>query len=170
MVSSLQLLRGQVYESRDNRPGAADCYKEAVRTDLTCVEAMTSLTSHQMLTLEEERDLVQSLASQPRRELSQLVTYLYSGSLKKYSEVKLTSLPSLGLVSMDTEKWSEMLGDNSDVRVSELERLYYNCDYHTALRLSSAILKTDPHHPACLPIYVYFILFLFFPLHNQQEI
>ena len=69
MVSSLQLLRGQVYESRDNRPGAADCYKEAVRTDLTCVEAMTSLTSHQMLTLEEERDLVQSLASQPRTEL-----------------------------------------------------------------------------------------------------
>ena len=42
MVSSLQLLRGQVYESRDT---------EAVRTDLTCVEAMTS---HQMLTLEKE--------------------------------------------------------------------------------------------------------------------
>ena len=81
---------------------------------------MTSLTSHQMLTLEEERDLVQSLASQTRTELSQLVTYLYSGSLKKYSEVKLTSLPSLGLVTSDTEKWSEMLGDNSDVRVSEL--------------------------------------------------
>ena len=79
------------------------------------------------LTLEEERDLVQSLASQPRTELSQLVTFLYGGSLKKYSEVKLTSLP-LGLVTTDTEKWSEMLGDNSDVRVSELERLYYNCD------------------------------------------
>ena len=57
MVSSLQLLRGQVYESRDNRPGAAACYTEAVGTDLTCVEAMTSLTSHQMLSLEEERDL-----------------------------------------------------------------------------------------------------------------
>ena len=33
IVSSLQLLRG-----RDNRLGAADCYKEAVRTDLSCVE------------------------------------------------------------------------------------------------------------------------------------
>ena len=81
MVSSLQMLRGQVYESRDNRPGASDCYKEAVRTDLTFVEAMTSLTSHQMLTLEEERDLVQSLASQTRTELSQLVTYLYTATL-----------------------------------------------------------------------------------------
>ena len=140
-----------MYESRDNRPGAADCYKEAVRTDLTCVEAMTSLTSHQMLALEEERDLVQSLASQTRTELSQLVTYLYSGSLKKFSKVKLTSL---SLVTKNTEKWSVMLGDNSDVGVSELERLYYNCDYHAALRLRSVILKTDPHHPACLPIYV----------------
>ena len=39
MVNSLQLLRGQVYESWD---------KEAVRTDLTCVEAMTSLTPQQL--------------------------------------------------------------------------------------------------------------------------
>ena len=124
MVSSLQLLRGQVYESRDSRPRAADCFKEALRTDLTCVQAMTS---HQMLTLEEEGDLVQSLATQPRTELSQLVTYtnyiIYT--LKIYSEVKLTSL---GLVTTDTEKWSGMLRDNSDVRVPELERLYYNCD------------------------------------------
>ena len=66
MVSSLQLLRGQVYESRDNRPGAADCYKEAVRTDLTCVEAMTSLTSHQMLTLEEERDYTRLFSTRVR--------------------------------------------------------------------------------------------------------
>ena len=155
MVSSLQLLRGQVYESRDNRPGAAVCYKEAVRTDLTCVEAMTSLTSHQMLTLDEERDLVQKLYRQaePPSELSQLVTFLYGGSLKKYSEVKLSGLP-LGLVSRDTERWRELLRENSDVRVSELERLYYNCDHLSAIRLSSAILKVDPHPPACLPIHV----------------
>ena len=42
-----------------------------------------------------------------------------------------------------------MLGDNSDVRVSELERLFYNCDYHAALKL-----EADRHHPACLPIHV----------------
>ena len=28
-----------------------------------------------------------------------------------------------------------MLADKSDVRVSELERLFYNCDYHAALKL-----------------------------------
>ena len=62
-----------MYESRANRPGPADCYKEAVRPDLT------SLTSHQMLTLKEERDLVQTFASQtqPRTELSQLWTFIW---------------------------------------------------------------------------------------------
>ena len=88
MVSSLQLLRGQVYESRDT---------EAVRTDLTCVEAMTS---HQMLTLEKE---ILASQTQPRTELSQLAgdifIYVYGSSLKKYSEVKLTSLP----LSLDCE-------------------------------------------------------------------
>ena len=31
----------------------AECYKEAVWADLTCIRAVTSLTSHQMLTLDE---------------------------------------------------------------------------------------------------------------------
>ena len=57
-----------------------------------------------------------------------------AGSLKKYS----------GLVTRDAEKWSEMLGDNSDVRVSELERLF-----HAALKL-----EADRHQPARLPIHV----------------
>ena len=71
-----------------------------------CVKAITSLTSHQKLTLEKERSLVKTLASQiqPRKELSQLVTYLNVGSFKNYSEVMLTSLP-LRLASADTEKW-----------------------------------------------------------------
>ena len=70
-----------MYESRD---------KEAVRTGLTCVEAMTLLTSHQMLTREKE---ILTSETQPRTELSKLITYSYYGSLNKYSEVKLTSLP-----------------------------------------------------------------------------
>ena len=57
------------------------------------------------------------------------------------------------MATADIEKWSEILRDNSDVRVSELVRLYYNY-YHAALRLSSTIQKADPHHPTCLPIHM----------------
>ena len=152
MISNLYLLKGQIYEGRDNRQAAAECYKVAVRTDLTCVEAMTALTSHQMLSLDEERDLVSGLAQsqQPPTELSDLVSHLYWGSLKKYSEVKVAGL----LPGPASDKWAACLKDNSDVRVSELERLYYNCDHHAAINLSTDILKQDPHHPACLPIHV----------------
>ena len=39
--------------------------------------------------------------------------------------IKLTIHPHpLGLVTSDMEQCSEMFGDTSDVRVSELERLY----------------------------------------------
>ena len=40
------------------------------------------------------------------------------------------------------------------MRVSELERLYYKCEYHSALKLSNDILKCDPYHPTCLPLHV----------------
>ena len=90
MISNLYLLKGQmqIYENRD-RHAAAECNNMEVRTDLTCVKAMTALTSHQMLSLDEERDLVSGLAQsqQPPTELSDLVSHLYWGSLKKYSEV-----------------------------------------------------------------------------------
>ena len=45
------------------------------------------------------------------------MTYLYWGSLKKYSEVKLTSLP-LSLATSDTDKWSEMPEDVEDTMPS----------------------------------------------------
>ena len=61
-----------MYESRDSRPRAADCFKEALSTDLTCVEAMTS---HQMLTLEEERDLVHE---RDRVKMSEFILQHYS--------------------------------------------------------------------------------------------
>ena len=151
MISNFYLLKGQIYENRD-RHAAAECNNMEVRTDITCVEAMTALTSHQMLSLDEERDLVSGLAQsqQPPTELSDLVSHLYWGSLKKYSEVKVAGL----LPGPASDKWAACLKDNSDVRVSELERLYYNCDHHAAINLSTDILKQDPHHPACLPIHV----------------
>ena len=87
-LSSLYLLKG--LEVRDDRQGAADCYRLAVKTDLTCAEAMTTLTSHQMLSLEEERHLVSGLPLDTGHhghspDIVSLASHLYKGSLKKYS-------------------------------------------------------------------------------------
>ena len=37
-----------------------------------------------------------------------------------------------------------------------MERLFYNCDYHAAFKLSSGIIKADPYHARALPIHVAF--------------
>lgn len=92
--------------------------------------AMTTLTSHQMLNLEEERDLVGPISDSSRRkEFSQLLAHLYWGSLKRYSDDKV----QFPLNILDNAKWTTALRDNSDMRVSDLERLYYNYDYHAAI-------------------------------------
>ena len=98
---------------------------EALRAELTCgcVEAVTSPTSHEMLTLDETLSTgppgAQSRLSDPAQ--NRVAPALYGGSLKKYSEVKLTSLPLI-LASADAEEeWPKLLRNNSDVRVSELE-------------------------------------------------
>ena len=51
-----------------------------------------------------------TLADPAQDRAVQRVTYLYCGSIKKYSYVKFTSL-FLILACEDTEKWSEMLED-----------------------------------------------------------
>jgi len=155
MLSNLHLLKGQILESRDNRLGASESYKMAVKSDQTCVEAMTLLTSHQMLCLDEERELVNDISRSNDSELSELVSHLYWGTMKKYADVKLAGYP---LSSLDYKKWNECLKDNSDVRVWQVERLYYNCDFHQAFKLSSELLKNDPYHPTCLPVHVALLL------------
>ena len=152
LVSSLYLLKGQVCEGSENREEATESYKTAVTSDVTCVAAMTALSSHQMLSLEQERQLVTSLQSPGQDVVVSLATHLYWGNIKKYSEVVLAGDQTLS--DPEDSRWRRLFEDNGDVKVAELERLYYNCDYHAAFSLSSDILKQDPHHPACLPVHI----------------
>merc|ERR1719234_326867 len=73
-----------------------------------------------------------------------MASFLYSSSLKKYSCPEDLEIPTQ----------LEALKDNSDLLVCKVERLYYNCDYHAAFKLSSDIIKGDPYHARCLPIHI----------------
>ena len=152
LVSSLYLLKGQVYEQSENREEATEAYKIAVRRDVTSVAAMMALSSHQMLSVEQERDLVTSLQAPEQGITNSLATHLYWGNIKKYSEVVPPGDNTLS--ACEDSRWKGLLENNGDVKVAGLERLYYDCDYHAAFSLSTDILKKDPHHPACLPIHI----------------
>ena len=60
-LGAIFLLRGRIEECLDNRASAADAFKEAVRIDVFCHEAFQALIKHQILTAEEEQDLLASM-------------------------------------------------------------------------------------------------------------
>ena len=53
MPSSINLLRGKVYEAMDNRALAMECFREALRADVYCYEAFDCLVNHHMLSAQE---------------------------------------------------------------------------------------------------------------------
>ncbi|CAH1788277.1 unnamed protein product [Owenia fusiformis] len=144
--SSISLLRGKIYEAMDNRTLAADCFREALQHNVYCYEAFEMLVNHHMLTAEEERDLIERLplSSQCTDEEIELVRFLYENKLKKYSKPNDLSLPT----SLDA------LSENLDVIVNLAERHYYNCSFRECFRITSLILRKDPHNYSCLPLHI----------------
>ena len=53
MESSVNLLRGKIYEAMENRTLAMECFLEALRQDVYCYEAFDLLVNHHMLSAQE---------------------------------------------------------------------------------------------------------------------
>ncbi|XP_055492604.1 cell division cycle protein 16 homolog isoform X1 [Leucoraja erinacea] len=144
--SSICLLRGKIYDAMDNRPLATNSYREALKLDVCCFEAFDLLTSHHMLTAQEEKELLDSLpfSKQCTEEEHELLYFLYENKLKKYNKPSETLIPE----SVDG------LQDNLDVVVSVAERNYYNCDFKTCYKLTSMVMNKDPYHAVLLPVHI----------------
>ncbi|XP_048656522.1 cell division cycle protein 16 homolog isoform X2 [Marmota monax] len=143
--SSICLLRGKIYDALDNRTLATYSYKEALKLDVYCFEAFDLLTSHHMLTAQEEKELLESLPlSKLCTEEQELLRFLFENKLKKYNKPSETVIPE----SVNG------LQENLDVVVSLAERHYYNCDFKMCYKLTSAVMEKDPFHANCLPVHI----------------
>nr|XP_021523547.1 cell division cycle protein 16 homolog [Aotus nancymaae] len=143
--SSICLLRGKIYDALDNRTLATYSYKEALKLDVYCFEAFDLLTSHHMLTAQEEKELLESLPlSKLCNEEQELLRFLFENKLKKYNKPSETVIPE----SVDG------LQENLDVVVSLAERHYYNCDFKMCYKLTSVVMEKDPFHASCLPVHI----------------
>ncbi|KAK6486951.1 cell division cycle protein 16-like protein [Huso huso] len=144
--SSICLLRGKIYDAMDNRPLATSSYKEALKLDVYCFEAFDLLTSHHMLSAQEEKEFLDSLplSQQCTEEEQDLLHFLFENKLKKYNK------PSETVVT-DT---IDGLQENLDVVVSLAERHYYNCDFKMCYKLTSTVMEKDPFHANCLPVHI----------------
>uniref|UniRef100_A0A665VLR0 Cell division cycle 16 homolog (S. cerevisiae) n=1 Tax=Echeneis naucrates TaxID=173247 RepID=A0A665VLR0_ECHNA len=144
--SSICLLRGKIYDAMDNRPLATSSYKEALKLDVYCFEAFDLLTSHHMLTAQEEKDFLDSLplSQQCTEEEEELLHFLFENKLKKYNKPSDLVVPEM----------VNGLQDNLDVVVSLAERHYYNCDFKMCYKLTSMVMVKDPFHANCLPVHI----------------
>uniref|UniRef100_A0A8C1GF84 Cell division cycle 16 homolog (S. cerevisiae) n=1 Tax=Cyprinus carpio TaxID=7962 RepID=A0A8C1GF84_CYPCA len=144
--SSICLLRGKIYDAMDNRPLATSSYKEALKLDVYCFEAFDLLTSHHMLTAQEEKDFLDSLplSQQCTEEEVELLRFLFENKLKKYNKPSEMVVPEI----------VNGLQDNLDVVVSLAERHYYNCDFKMCYSLTSMVMVKDPFHANCLPVHI----------------
>uniref|UniRef100_A0A673KVM4 Cell division cycle protein 16 homolog n=1 Tax=Sinocyclocheilus rhinocerous TaxID=307959 RepID=A0A673KVM4_9TELE len=143
---SICLLRGKIYDAMDNRPLATSSYKEALKLDVYCFEAFDLLTSHHMLTAQEEKDFLDSLplSQQCTEEEVELLHFLFENKLKKYNKPSEMFVPEI----------VNGLQDNLDVVVSLAERHYYNCDFKMCYSLTSMVMVKDPFHANCLPVHI----------------
>ena len=148
-LGGIFLLRGHIEESLDNRAAAAEAFKEAVRIDVFCHEAFEALIKHQILTAEEEEELLSTMIFESQCEGEQnehdLMKLLHQMSLKKYDK------PSDLVISKTFEP---ILLHNSDFLVAKAERHFYNCDYTQCFSITSLVMKEDPFHTDCLPIHI----------------
>ncbi|KAJ3592060.1 hypothetical protein NHX12_007190 [Muraenolepis orangiensis] len=144
--SSICLLRGKIYDAMDNRPLATSSYKEALKLDVYCFEAFDLLTSHHMLTAQEEADFLDCLplGEQCTEEEQDLLHFLFEMKLKKYNKPRDMVVPDMVFG----------LQDNLDVVVSLAERHYYNCDFKMCYKLTSMVMVKDPFHANCLPVHI----------------
>uniref|UniRef100_A0A7N6B1L1 Cell division cycle 16 homolog (S. cerevisiae) n=1 Tax=Anabas testudineus TaxID=64144 RepID=A0A7N6B1L1_ANATE len=144
--SSICLLRGKIYDAMDNRPLATSSYKEALKLDVYCFEAFDLLTSHHMLTAQEEKDFLDSLplSQQCTEEEEELLHFLFENKLKKYNKPSDLVVPEM----------VNGLQDNLDVVVSLAERQYYNCDFKMCYKFTSMVMVKDPFHANCLPVHI----------------
>ncbi|PSN43921.1 Cell division cycle protein 16 [Blattella germanica] len=145
LTSSVLFLKGRVYEAMDNRGLAAECYKQALQCDVHCYEAFEALVQHQMLSAQEEHELLESLPLKRQCIGTEepLLRLLYESKLKKYHAPSET-LPSP----------PPALASNLDLAVAQAERHYYNCNYQQCSRITEDVLKKDPYHSSCLPVHI----------------
>ncbi|CAH0475549.1 unnamed protein product [Peronospora belbahrii] len=146
VVSSLVLLMGETFEAIGNRENAMVYFRIALRCDVQNSEAFFYLFDKQMLSPQEEKELVASLDFSSDE--MQLLELLYQTQVGKYN-----SAPSVD------EKFTEVeqrfgLVDNLDLNVMKAETFYYRHDIQQAHDICESVREQDPFNFRVISVYV----------------
>ena len=128
---------------------AVVCYKEALRTDVYCSEALDWLCDHHALTTDDEKTLLSELPfkKQCSADEERMLGVLYLAKLRhsKSTDVR-------GACAKDAIL--KPLAGNSDVVWSTAHRLFCSRNIHACYELTASELQKDPFHPSLLQLHV----------------
>ncbi|KAL4099382.1 hypothetical protein PRIC1_007188 [Phytophthora ramorum] len=146
VVSSLALLMAETFEAIGHRENATLFFRTALRCDVHCSEAFFHLFDKQMLSAQEEKELVASLDFSADE--MHLLECLYQTHVGKYD-----STPSV------EEKFTEVeqefgLMDNLDLNVTRAETYYYQHDIQQAYEICESVRERDPFNFRVISVYV----------------
>ena len=147
--SAICLLKGKAYEGAGNsviKGFAVEAFKEALRLDVYCFEALDLLTSHNRLTAQEEVELMESLPfeSQCSSDEMEFVKLMYGSKIKQYCKPVETKFP----------KHLQALNENLDMITSLALKHFNSCDFKACYQLTSFVMLKDQFHDGCLPVHI----------------
>jgi anaphase-promoting complex subunit 6 len=166
-------LRGLCYAKQNAFDRAKECYKDALRIDIQCFEALDQLMQNKHMSPGEEWNFVDSLdfdtvpspdAAQAGdgsvQEAADFTRNLYITRLSKYARQDEFN------TAIETLSSHYRLAENPDILLARAEIFFTSSRFERALELTSTILESDPYNFACLPLH----LALLYQLNNVNAL
>ncbi|KAF9189570.1 anaphase promoting complex subunit cdc16 [Haplosporangium sp. Z 767] len=147
--ASLCCLRGLVFKNMNNMVRAKECFKEALQIDVKCYEALDILISNDMMTSNEERELIDGLEFYKRLQGpdAEFVKMLYKSKLKKFENVEEQD----EIYSALSAKFQ---AENADLLYSRAEIYFTQCRFDKCLECTKKILDMDKYNLVCMPMHL----------------
>ncbi|KAI0349743.1 TPR-like protein [Trametes cingulata] len=147
--ASMCNLRGLLMLKLNRGDQAKACFIEALALDVKCYEAFEQLVDGEMMTPEEEWEVVQNLAYREQTPAdAEFVRLMYMSRLRKYKHTEEHAITRRRLVD------EYGLGDNPDVLYSFADALYTQLRWADCFAVTSRILSLVSIHKATIPLHV----------------
>ena len=149
-------LRGLCYAKQNAFDRAKECYKDAVRIDVQCLEAFDQLMKNSLMSPDEEWiflnsldfDSISSQDNDTSQEAAQFTKMLYTTRLSKYKN------PSDFNHASETLSTHYNMSTNPDLLLSKAELLFTQCRFKQALALTTSVLDTDEYNFSIYPLHL----------------
>ncbi|KAG0219258.1 anaphase promoting complex subunit cdc16 [Mortierella sp. NVP41] len=168
LEASMCFLRGIVFKNLHNIDVAKQCFKEALKIDVKCYDALDIMISNNMLTTSEEQELINGLefSKQLHGQDAEFVKMLYQSKMKKASLSRTDDFKGLGLgkrrkydrfeeqEQIYTTLATKFQTENADLLHAKADVYFTQGRFEKCLECTKGILEMDRFNLACIPMHL----------------